>query len=83
MMLENISTDDLQAELERRKKVHSPKPAQVQIVNLEPLWKLCTAYINDLDEKGYVDEDHSHYIFEAAMEVFYGKGVWNWINSKI
>jgi hypothetical protein len=38
----------------------------------------------------YVEEKHCkhedcdcrHYIYEAAIEAYYGKGIWKWLNSK-
>ena len=83
MTLENISTDELKAELERREKQvgEAEKPRQLDHQDYGPLRKICQDYIDDLDDLRCVDEDHSHYIFECAMEAVFGKSVWGWINK--
>lgn len=43
----------------------------------------CKGYLNELHEKGYANEDYSHYIFEEAMNAIYGKDVWKFINKKL
>ena len=80
IMLSHFSDEQLQAELERRKA--TMKPSQVTVPNFESLRELCQGYIDDLDKTGFIDEDHSNYIFEAAMTAFFGQDVWKWINAK-
>jgi len=51
---------------------------------MEKLKALCKEYLDGLREGTIVEDDRSdlrHYIFEAAMETFYGKEVWEEINS--
>jgi hypothetical protein len=76
------SVDALQAEIERRKNEAPTKPELTGRIELENLLKLCKAYIENLDLNGYVDEDFEHYIFEAAMQTFYGGDIFKYINAK-
>ena len=57
-------------------------PKQLILQDFKELRKICQSYVDDLEKDGYVDEDHSHYIFETAMTCIFGKDVWKWINSK-
>jgi hypothetical protein len=84
IMLKHTSTEDLQAELKKRQEAEQElaKPKQLASQNFEPLQKICQDYIDDLANKGYVDEDHSHYIFETAMNCVFGSEVWQWINKR-
>lgn len=81
--LNQFTDEDLQRELERRAnlKKKASKPEQLNPHgSLETLRELCQSYIDTIADEGYVDEDHKDYIFEAAMEVFFGGDVWDWIN---
>lgn len=54
--------------------------------DLRKLEALVQYYIDDLDNGEMHEDDQQdreHYIFEAAMEAFYGRNVWKWINSKL
>lgn len=82
-MFDRSSDEQLEEELKRRqtrKKLDKPEP--VEKPSLVQLCRLCREYIDELDEKGYVDDDMNHYIFEAAMEACFGKDVWNYINAR-
>lgn len=61
----------------------SLKPTRLDVVDATRLRNICQAYIDELDEKGWADDDTTHYIFEAAMEAVFGKDVWIWVNSKL
>ena len=63
-------------------KLEKPKVLADLGNGLERLISQCQGYIEEIDTGGRVDEDTEHYIFEAAMECFFGKDVWKWINSK-
>lgn len=85
MMLDNISTEDLEKEIDKRRKqkAKDEKPIQLKNINVKPLKEICQNYINDLEKNAYVDEDYEHYIFEIAMECIFGEDVWKWINKKV
>ncbi len=82
-MFDNISTKDLQAELNRRQET---KPKKLSCPNIIPLQKMCQDYINLIDTKDPRDnlnyDDFTEYIFECAMETVFGKDVWEFINLK-
>ncbi len=87
MNAENLSTEALLAELKKRKVEEAmsidekiaemtPKPI-LSDPNLAGLISICTDYVQDEVEKGWVDEDLSHYIFEEAMTTIMGKDVFD------
>lgn len=85
-MLANITTEDLLAELKRREEQakEAKKPRATALVAPEDLEKLkasCQDYIDQIAEDGYVDDDSKQWIFEAAMELFFGRLVWRWIGE--
>ena len=75
--LANISIEEMQMEIEQRKqkaeKAAMPKP--LSNPDFSPLIELCQEYINDLEEKGYADEDYDHWMFETAMQIVFGNDV--------
>ena len=82
-MLDRFTIEQLRVEL-RKREAHErelTKPKQID-PNIEPLRKLCQAYIDALANDDY-DEDLEHHIFEAAMVCFYGEYVWVYINGKL
>ena len=83
-MLNNFSKEDLEAELEKRKKAQEEleKPKQIPSPDFAPLLKICQDYIDDFAKDGYVDDDYPHYIIEVALTCAFGDGVWLWKRSK-
>jgi flagellar biosynthesis chaperone FliJ len=59
-----------------------PQRALISNMNLQPLINICTEYVETGDYNNERD-DLEHYIFETALEMVYGKEVWNYINNKI
>ena len=84
-MLDNISTEDLEKEIDKRKKqkVKDEKPTQLENIDIKSLKEICQNYIDDLEKNAYADEDYEHYIFETAMNCIFGKDVWKWINERL
>ena len=79
--LSEFSDDELEAEVERRKR--GVKPKMLQISDISKLIGVCQRYIDDVDSNDYnEDNDWSNYIYEEAIETFFGKDVWNWINDR-
>lgn len=78
-MLGNIPTCILENELEKRKKLQSV-PRQSEIIDTMRLSKICAEYIKALATDGR-HEKIEHYVFETAIECFYGPSVWDWVNS--
>ena len=86
MSLDELSDKELEAELARRKKVASlPKPCmltQIDAKKLDELRELCLSYLDSVSIDA-VDDDMEHYIFETAIEVFYGDKIWGYINKRL
>lgn len=84
----------LQIKLPSRKEVtledilNGPKennpivPQPVPNPDLKNLLDTMNSVLEVAEERGYMDDDAPNYVWEAAMEAFYGKEIWNWINSK-
>ena len=47
------------------------------------LIKVVDAYIDEVENQGYADDDFEHYIYEEALKAFYGKDVFKWINWRL
>lgn len=82
-LLALLSTKEMQDEIERRKAAMPPMPELTGRIELESLLELCKQYIYDLSNGGGVDEDMEYNIFEAAVEAFYGKDIFDWVNKQI
>ena len=80
-MLNKYSDDEIQKELERRKKRKSEKPVELASPDFTALRKCCQEYIDGFAKDGYAPKDQNQWIFEAAMEAVFGKDVWVYINS--
>lgn len=86
MELSEYSAEELQSELKRRNEfvespVQEPLPQPMNNPSYDLLHTMCVDYVKSVAEDK-VDDDHSHYIFEAAIEAVYGKDIWDWINKK-
>jgi len=81
-MLKHISTEELREEIKRRNNSVIEPPKQIKCINIEPLKEICQSYIDALNQDGYIDEKYKQYIFEAAIEYFYGYKVWEWVRDK-
>jgi len=83
MEINDYTSKELEVELERRRKVVGRPPLKSSI-DLISLRDICSQYMDEV-ERGEIcdDSDNEHYIFETAIETFYGKDVWTWINDKI
>lgn len=57
------------------------RPKLLDNPNVDGIKALCEDYLDEV-ELGVEDTDTQHYLFEAAMEAFYGKDVWKFINSR-
>ncbi len=77
---DGMSTDELEAELEKRKLPAAPKPVKT------PDWgvviKMCGEYINSI-VKGdpRQDDDFDQYLCGEVMQAIYGGNVFDWINK--
>jgi len=53
---------------------------------MDRLKKECQDYLDFLDSDDFNEDrlnDYEHSIFEAALEMFHGKDIWDVVNSKL
>ena len=53
---------------------------------MDRLKKECQDYLDFLDSDDFNEDrldDYEHCIFEAALETFHGKDIWDVVNSKL
>lgn len=61
-----------------------PKPCDTELVeNLRQATESYIDYLNSEESNEDRDEDYQHNIFEAAVELYYGEDIWDWVNKKI
>ena len=90
MTLKDYTVIELENELRERyteealaEEKEKKKPKQLEYIDCLYMREICQEYIDSIAEKGYVDEDMEHYIFETTMEAVYGKKVWEYINENL
>jgi hypothetical protein len=59
------------------------RPVMIESPDLSKLKRLLELYMDDVSGDENPDEDYPHWIFESVLETFFGKEVWDYINSKI
>jgi hypothetical protein len=52
-------------------------------VDLSKIVATCESYLDEVEERGAVDSDLTHYLFEEVMRALYGDNVFKWINSRL
>ncbi|MCP4761614.1 MAG: hypothetical protein GY870_07520 [archaeon] len=77
--IREISTEEIEEELKRRQNKR-PIMLPDDEINNNQLKKTCEFVIKDYDQRGY-SKDAAQYVYESAMECFYGKDVFDWIND--
>lgn len=60
------------------------KPIQATEYDLGELRNICQEYIDFVDDDNRYNEDNNYdnYIFEKALEVVFGKDVWEFVNNR-
>lgn len=83
--IDGFSKEELEEALEKKQAEEEVKdrPVLIDLPDLTELKKSCEFQIQEVIDGKHVDSDSDHYIYEAAMETFYGKGIWGWINKHI
>ena len=82
--LSDFSSDELEQELERRRKPTPPHPHSATNVSLSDLNQLRALVVDNIQylyKEGRQTKDIEHYCYEIAMEMFYGKEVWPFVNA--
>ena len=81
--LKDFTVEDLKQELARR---NLERPNMLVTVSLSDLKGRCQEYIDYLCSSEYHEDalsDWKQSVFEAAMMMFYGDDVWEWINERM
>ena len=78
MKLKDYKIEELENELERRRRV---KPKQLDHYDTEKLKNICEDHIKSL-YSGERFKDPEDYIYKIAIETFYGPDIWDWINQQ-
>lgn len=64
------------------KSCKQKRPQLLHSPDTEILKQQVTGYLDFVESEDYhEDNDYRQYIFEAAVEAYYGKDVWSFINS--
>lgn len=86
MELSQLTDDELKNELSKREK-EKKRPERPQIIenpDLKSLREICESYMEfRFSEKYHEDNDFDSYISETAVMTFYGKDVFNILNSLV
>jgi hypothetical protein len=79
----NLTTAQLEEELERRKQLlEVPKP--VPQPDFNNLIRMCQEYIFEINSNVVeLDDNWKQYIYEEALKTIFGPCIFNWINKKI
>lgn len=84
--LEDFNTEELEKEIERRKKEkqQESKPKPLENINIDQLITACEEHIEHIEDIINKEEydDADHYIYETVMDCIYGEDVWDWINNQ-
>ena len=78
-MLKHYTIEHLAAEIERRKQPETKRPDPIPINNVRQedmtaLYICCNSALNNPN-----DDDAVNYVYEAAMRMVYGDGVWKYM----
>lgn len=79
---DSVSTEDLERELERRKRELRGPPTPLKEPDFSNLQELVVEGTKASVQNGYEDDDFQHYVYEAAMEAVFGKDFWTWRNKQ-
>jgi hypothetical protein len=83
--LKNFSKEELEQEIERREAIElqSTPPELLKEPDIEKLRKSVTDYVQHIVKEGFEQKNGAHYVYEDAMEAFYGKSYWDWHNEVV
>lgn len=84
MNLRNVSLDELEKEIKRRKKQERLPPPMAVAPDYDSI-RECVENINkEMIEQNYNDEDNKHWIYEAVIKALYGDNAdkyFNWLSQ--
>lgn len=79
-----FSAAELREMANQKEKILKALPEQFseRAVDDRDLRYALSKYIERVAHYGELDGDDEHYIYEAVMEAYYGKGIWEFINDR-
>lgn len=84
--MKNLSTQDLEAELAKRRISAAagscPSPKPVSEVDWSGVHRAVIYGMKCREEEGHEDDDFRAYVYEAAVEAIYGKAFWEWSRKR-
>ena len=81
MDIKKATYDELKEELEERTMARETKP-EMRLGEMKELEKYCQMYIDQVYDGERRLKDPEDTIFLAAVEMFYGADIWNWVNER-
>jgi Fe-S cluster assembly iron-binding protein IscA len=85
MDIKVASMEELKNEIRQREKELKEinKPKFIEDYDCSKLIETCKEYIDQINNRDYVTEDNDIrlFVFEDAMNCFYGKNIWEWIKN--
>ncbi len=72
MNIKDATVEQLEKEIESRKKQNATPIPQLKSPRLETLSGLLADYVTLRTRGEYIDEDYPHWIMEEALRTFYG-----------
>lgn len=72
--LDNINSDELLKELERRKKIKT-EIRFVENPDLSSIKSILSEYVNKSLSNEYISDVYKHYLIETVLKTFYGKDI--------
>jgi hypothetical protein len=80
--LSQASVEELEAELERRKRGETPDPRDFSNTDFLPIYRMALAHVQEMVRTQDSDEDFEHGLYEMVMETVYGPEFWDWHNKQ-
>ena len=78
-ILKEATEQEIEEELERRKRAKGPKP--LDNPDFSGLTRMVLKETEYLVKNGYPSKDFEHYVYESVMEAVYGGTYWKWRNN--
>jgi transketolase len=80
--LNDYTIKELEEAIEIKKQIQNMIiPKMVDHPSFDKLQKCCEDYIQEVIDKK-VDTDTTHDVFECAIEAYYGKDIFKWVNER-
>lgn len=80
----DFSAAELREMADEKEKILKTLPEQFseRAVDDRSLRHVLSEYVKRIAHYGELDGDDEHYIYEAVMEAYYGKDIWEFINNR-